>query len=240
MQIDVITPFPMLFEGVFEESIFRQARIKGAVTFTVWDLREFTTDKHRTVDDYPYGGGAGMILKPEPIFRAVEKIREANPDSVFKTVFMTPQGNTYKQSIAEELARSHHLVFLCGHYRGVDERAIEALVDEEISIGDYILSGGELAAAVVIDSVVRLQPGVLGNFDSAMGDSFVSGRLDHPHYTRPEEFKGMRVPDVLLSGHHAKVAEWREHEALERTRKRRPDLLDPENGTRTPPGRRTD
>jgi tRNA (guanine37-N1)-methyltransferase len=232
MQIDVITPFPKLFEGVFEESIFRQARIKGVVTFTVWDLREFTTDKHRTVDDYPYGGGAGMILKPEPIFRAVEKIRETYADSVFKTVFMTPQGNTYKQSIAEELALSLHLVFLCGHYRGVDERAIEALVDEEISIGDYILSGGELAAAVVIDSVVRLQPGVLGNFDSAKGDSFVSGKLDHPHYTRPEEFKGMRVPDVLLSGHHAKVAEWREREALERTLKRRPDLLDDKEGTR--------
>jgi tRNA (guanine37-N1)-methyltransferase len=233
MQIDVITPFPKLFEGVFEESILRQARIKGVVTFTIWDLRDFTTDRHRTVDDYPYGGGAGMILKPEPIFRVIETIRETYPDSPFRTVFMTPQGSTYKQSLAEELARSPHLVFLCGHYRGVDERAIEALVDEEISIGDYILSGGELAAAVVIDSVVRLQPGVLGNFDSAEGDSFVSGKLDHPHYTRPEEFKGMRVPDVLLSGHHAKVAEWREREALERTRKRRPDLLDPENGTRS-------
>jgi tRNA (guanine37-N1)-methyltransferase len=232
MKIDVITPFPRLFEGVFEESILRQARIKGVVTFTVWDLREFTTDKHRTVDDYPYGGGAGMILKPEPIFRVVEKIHEAYPDSVFKTVFMTPQGRCYNQSIAEELAQSPHLVFLCGHYRGVDERAIEALVDEEISIGDYILSGGELAAAVVIDSIVRLQPGVLGNFDSAEGDSFVSGKLDHPHYTRPEEFKGMRVPDVLLSGHHAKVAEWREREALERTLKRRPDLLGKKNGTR--------
>jgi len=232
VRIDVITPFPGLFEGVFEESMLRQARIKGVVTFTAWDLREFTTDKHRTVDDYPYGGGAGMIMKPEPIFRAVEKIRSAHPESVFKTIFMTPQGRRYTQSVAEELAQSSHLVFICGHYRGVDERAVEALVDDEISIGDYILSGGELAAAVVIDSVVRLQPGVLGNFDSAEGDSFVSGKLDHPHYTRPEEFNGMRVPDVLLSGHHAKVAEWREREALERTRKRRPDLLDEDNGTR--------
>lgn len=233
MQIDVITPFPKLFEAVFEESILRQARVKGVVTFRVWDLRDFTTDKHRTVDDYPYGGGAGMILKPEPIFRAIEKIRETYPDSDFRTVFMTPQGRSYAQPVAEELAQSTHLVFICGHYRGVDERVVDALVDEEISIGDYILSGGELAAAVVIDSIVRLQPGVLGNFDSAEGDSFVSGRLDHPHYTRPEEFKGMRVPDVLLSGHHLKVAEWREREALERTRKRRPDLLDENNGTRS-------
>jgi len=239
MQIDVVTPFPRLFEGLFEESILRQARIKGVVTFAAWDLRDFTTDRHRTVDDYPYGGGAGMILKPEPIFRAFEKIRETYPDSDFRTIFMTPQGRSYTQAVAEELARSPHLVFLCGHYRGVDERVVEALVDEEISIGDYILSGGELAAAVVIDSVVRLQPGVLGNFDSAEGDSFSSGRLDHPHYTRPEEFRGMRVPDVLLSGHHLKVAEWREREALERTRKRRPDLLDDKNGTGTPPERRT-
>jgi len=232
MKIDVITPFPKLFEAVFEESMLRQARLKGVVAFRAWDLRDFTEDKHRTVDDYPYGGGAGMILKPEPIFRAIEKIRETYPDSDFRTVFMTPQGRTFTQAAAEELAQSPHLVFICGHYRGVDERVVEALVDEEISIGDYILSGGELAAAVVIDSVVRLQPGVLGNFDSAEGDSFMSGRLDHPHYTRPEEFQGMRVPDVLLSGHHLKVAEWREREALERTRKRRPDLLSGKDGAR--------
>jgi tRNA (guanine37-N1)-methyltransferase len=235
MQFDVITPFPKVFEGIFEESILRQAQKKGLVTFTIWDLREFTTDKHRTVDDYPYGGGAGMILKPEPIFQAVEAIREKHPDSEFKTVFMSPQGETYNQSKAQELAKERHLVFLCGHYRGVDERVIEALVDEEISIGDYILSGGELPAAVVIDSIVRLQRGVLGNFDSAEADSFVSGRLDYPHYTRPEEFQGMRVPEVLLSGHHAEVEKWRMQQALERTQKRRPDLLQKKEELNTKP-----
>jgi tRNA (guanine37-N1)-methyltransferase len=239
MQIDVITPFPKMFEGIFEESILRRAQMKGIVRFTAWDLREFTTDKHHTVDDYPYGGGAGMILKPEPIFRAVEAVRAASPGSALKTVFMSPQGATFNQSKAAELAREPRLLFICGHYRGVDERVVESLVDEEISIGDYVLSGGEIPAAVVIDAVVRLLPGVLGNFDSAEGDTFTSGRLDHPHYTRPEEFKGLRVPDVLLSGHHAKVEEWRDRQAMEKTRKCRPDLLgqtesreeDPTGGT---------
>ncbi len=226
MKIDVVTPFPRLFDGLFEESILRRAKAKGAVEVTVRDLRDFTDDKHRTVDDYPFGGGAGMILKPEPVFRAVERIREDHPESDPKILFMSPQGIPFTQDKAGALASEPHLVFLCGHYRGVDERIIEALVHEEISIGDYILSGGELAAAVVIDAVVRLLPGVLGNFDSAEGDSFVSGGLDHPHYTRPEEFRGMRVPDVLLSGHHARVDAWRKERALERTRTRRPDLLD--------------
>ena len=225
MQIDVVTPFPKIFEGIFEESILGQARKKNLVTFRTYDLRDFTTDKHRTVDDYPYGGGAGMVMKPEPLFRAVEQIRKLTQDASPRVIFMSPQGKQYDQSTAQRLAGEGHLVFLCGHYRGVDERVVDALVDEEISIGDYILSGGELAAAVVIDSLVRLQPGVLGNFDSAEGDSFVSGRLDYPHYTRPEEFGGMRVPEVLLSGHHAKVGEWRECEAIKRTLKRRPDLL---------------
>ena len=229
MKIDVVTPFPGMFAGLFEESILQRAQAKGAVAIRVLDLREFTDDKHRTVDDYPYGGGAGMILKPEPVFRAVDRIREENPDQPPRVLLMSPQGTPFVQAKAQALADEPHLVFLCGHYRGLDERIVEALVHEEISIGDYILSGGELAAAVVIDAVVRLLPGVLGNFDSAEGDSFVSGGLDHPHYTRPEEFRGMRVPDVLVSGHHAKVEEWRRQQALERTRKRRPDLLEEGN-----------
>lgn len=232
MRIDVVTLFPRIFEVIFEESILRQAKEKGLVELHVWNLRDFATDRHRTVDDYPYGGGPGMILKPEPFFRAIERIQEETPcDSKeeekcsFKVIFMSPQGVQYNQAMAETLSKEPHLVFLCGHYRGVDERVIEALVDEEISIGDYILTGGELPAAVVIDSIVRLLPGVLGNFDSAEKDSFMSGLLDHPHYTRPEIFRGRRVPEVLLSGHHAKIQEWREKQALERTKKRRPDLL---------------
>ena len=226
MKIDVITPFPRLFEGISTEGLLHQAQKKDLVRLHVWNLRDFTDDRHRTVDDYPYGGGAGMILKPEPIFRCVDRIRSENPDSDFKLLFMSPQGTVFQQAKAESLAEEGHLVFLCGHYRGVDERVVENLVHEEISIGDYILSGGELAAAVVIDAVVRLRPGVLGNFDSAEGDSFTSGRLDHPHYTRPEDCRGKKVPDVLLSGHHGQISAWRETQAVERTKKRRPDLLD--------------
>ncbi|MDM7926888.1 MAG: tRNA (guanosine(37)-N1)-methyltransferase TrmD [bacterium] len=225
MRIDVITPFPGMFEAIFAESMLRQASLKERVRYHVWDLRDFAEDRHRTVDDYPYGGGAGMILKPEPIFRCIEAIRGDSPGAVPRVLLMSPQGETFSQTKAASLAAEPQLVFLCGHYRGVDERVIESLVDEEISIGDYILSGGELAAAVIIDAVVRLQPGVLGNSDSADGDSFVSGRLDHPHYTRPEEFRGLKVPDVLLSGHHARIDAWREEQALRRTAERRPDLL---------------
>jgi len=226
MKIDVLTPFPGMMEGIFGESILGRAQERGIVTLTVWDLRDFTTDKHRTVDDYPYGGGPGMILKPEPIFRAVDQILEKNPEASPKIIFMTPQGEPYTQAKAKELAGEDYLIFLCGHYRGVDERVVEALVTDEISIGDYILTGGELASAVVVDSVVRLLPGVLGDFDSAEGDSFSNERLDYPHYTRPAVFRGMRVPEVLLSGHHAEIEAWREGKALERTRERRPDLLE--------------
>jgi tRNA (guanine37-N1)-methyltransferase len=226
MQIDILTPFPGMVEGFFSESIIARARKHGRVDIRMRDLREFTTDKHRTVDDYPYGGGPGMILKPEPIFRAVDAIRAESPDDVLRIVLMTPQGECFNQARAQDLAEARHLVFICGHYRGVDERVVETVVTDEISIGDYILSGGELPAAVVIDAVVRLLPGVLGDADSAEGDSFSSGKLDHPHFTRPEEFRGMKVPDVLLSGHHANIDAWREREAVERTKKRRPDLLD--------------
>ena len=227
MKIDVITPFPDGLEAFFNESMMRKAQEREDVKITIWNLRDFTHDKYKTVDDYPYGGGPGMILKPEPIFKAVEAIKSKN-SAPCKVIFMTPQGEVFNQRKAERLSMEESLVFLCGHYRGIDERIIETLVTDEISIGDYILTGGELPAAVVIDAVVRLLPGVIGDFGSAEGDSFSSGLLDHPHYTRPEVFRGMKVPDVLLSGHHAKVALWREAQSLKKTQKRRPDLLENE------------
>jgi len=225
MRIDVVTPFPTMLESFLRESILARAQEKGAVRIVVWNLRDFTTDRHKTVDDYPYGGGAGMILKPEPVFKAVDEIRKSDSSDTLRILLMSPQGLAFSQPMAEALSKENHLVLICGHYRGVDERIVQALVTDEISIGDYILSGGELAAAVVIDSVARLLPGVLGNADSAEGDSFSSGILDHPHYTRPEEFRGMRVPEVLLSGHHADIARWREQKAAEKTKHRRPDLF---------------
>lgn len=224
MRIDILTPFPELIAGAFEESMIRKAREKQLVEIRFWDIREQAEDKHKTVDDYPYGGGAGMILKPEPIFRTMDKITGGEPASGRRVLFMTPQGRRFDQQMARDFSRETHLIFICGHYRGVDERVIEHLVTDEISIGDYILTGGELAAAVVADAVLRLLPGVLGNFDSAEGDSFSSGLLDHPHYTRPEEYRGHKAPDVLLTGHHANVEAWRKEQALRRTRERRPDL----------------
>ena len=225
MKIEIVTPFPDMMNSFFNESMLKRAQEKGIVDINIWNLREFTTDKHKTIDDYPYGGGPGMILKPEPLFRAMDAILRSCSPRIPKVIFMTPQGETYTQAKAWELTKEKHLVFLCGHYRGVDERVIEAWVTEEISIGDYILTGGELPAAVVVDSVVRLLPGVLGDFDSADGDSFSNDKLDHPHYTRPEEFRGMKVPEVLLSGHHAKISSWREERAQVNTVEKRPDLL---------------
>lgn len=224
MRIDVVTPFPGMFQGFLNDSILKRAQEKGIVQVRLWDLRDFTSDKHKTVDDYPYGGGPGMILKPEPIFLAVDAIREETLNESSKVILLTPQGECYTQTKAEALAGESHLILLCGHYRGVDERVTQALVTDEISIGDFILTGGELAAAVLVDSVVRLLPGVLGNFDSAEGDSFSGGGLDHPHYTRPVEFRGMKVPEVLLSGHHAQITSWREQQSKERTKTKRPDL----------------
>lgn len=228
MRIDVVTPFPGMIEPIFNESMLKRACEKALVTISVSDLREFTSDRHRTVDDAPYGGGPGMILKPEPIFLAVDSLKSNYPDKEPRIILMTPQGEKYSQKKAMELSGEDYLIFICGHYRGVDERVVETLVTDEISIGDYILTGGELAAAVVIDSVVRLIPGVLGDFDSAEGDTFTCGMFDYPHYTRPEDFRGMRVPDVLLSGHHARIEEWRRKKALEKTKRERPDLLDRE------------
>jgi len=226
MKIDVLSAFPELIKGVFQESMLKQARKKKKVEIRIWDLRSFTSDRHHTVDDAPYGGGAGMIMKPEPFFEAWDALGGKNPGKKPRTLFMSPQGRLFNQAMAEALSREEHLVFLCGHYRGVDERIVQELADEEVSIGDYVLTGGELAAAVIIDSVVRLLPGVLGNFDSAEADSITSGMLDHPHYTRPEEYRGMKVPDVLLSGNHSEIQKWREEQALARTRQKRPDLLE--------------
>lgn len=229
MKIDVVTPFPDGLAAFFSESMMKKAQEKGHVRIKIWNLRDFTDDKYKSVDDYPYGGGPGMILKPEPIFKAFDAIWKENFHTQSKVIFMTPQGQVLNQRKAEELSLEENLIFLCGHYRGVDERVIEALVTDEISIGDYILTGGELPAAVVIDAVVRLLPGVIGDFGSAEGDSFSSGLLDHPHYTRPETIRGMKVPDVLLSGHHEKIAEWRENQSFEKTKTRRPDLLENES-----------
>ncbi|MDE0583326.1 tRNA (guanosine(37)-N1)-methyltransferase TrmD [Planococcus sp. A6] len=223
MNIQVLSLFPPMFEGVFQHSIMRKAQDKGAVTLGVVDIREFADNK-RQVDDYPFGGGAGMVLKPEPVFNAVESI--TNDGKKPRVILMCPQGERFTQKKAEELALEEELVFICGHYEGYDERIREHLVTDEISIGDFVLTGGELAAMTVIDSVVRLLPGVLGNSDSPVRDSFSTGLLEHPHYTRPAIYRDMAVPDVLTSGNHAKIEDWREEQGLKRTLERRPDLLD--------------
>ncbi|KSU62494.1 tRNA (guanine-N1)-methyltransferase [[Bacillus] enclensis] len=225
MKIDVLSLFPAMFEGIFGESILKKANEKQAVTYNVVNFRGFADNKHGQVDDYPYGGGAGMVLKPQPIFDAVESLKNEN-ESKPRVILMCPQGERYTQSKAEELAKEEHLIFICGHYEGYDERIREHVVTDEISIGDYVLTGGELGAMVVIDSVVRLLPGVLGNEDSPVKDSFSSGLLEHPHYTRPADFRGMKVPPELISGNHRLIEEWREKESFRRTFERRPDLLE--------------
>ena len=221
MRIEVVTLFPRMVTGPIGESMLRVAQDKGAVDIRVVDLRDHTEGRHRVADDYPFGGGGGMILKPDPLFRAVEALR--GPDG--RVVLLCPQGPTFSQATAARLAGLPHLILVCGHYEGVDERVREHLVDEEISIGDYVLTGGELPALVVMDAVVRLLPGVLGDPAGTSQDSFADGRLDYPQYTRPAEFRGHGVPDVLLSGDHERIARWRRREALRRTVERRPDLL---------------
>jgi tRNA (guanine37-N1)-methyltransferase len=225
MNIDVLTLFPEMFEGVFGHSILKKAAENQAVTYNVVNFREYADNKHKTVDDYPYGGGAGMVLKPQPIFDAVKDLRSKSGASP-RVILLCPQGERYTQRKAEELAEADHLIFVCGHYEGYDERIREHVVTDEISIGDFVLTGGELGAMVVIDSVVRLLPGVLGNQESHMKDSFSTGFLEHPHYTRPADFRGIKVPDVLMSGNHRLVEEWRAKESLRRTYLRRPDLLE--------------
>lgn len=225
MKIDVLTLFPEMFSGVLGNSILKKAQENGAVSYEIVNFREFAENKHQKVDDYPYGGGAGMVLMPQPIFDAVNALRGSEQTHP-RVILLCPQGEKYTQEKAEELSHEDHLIFICGHYEGYDERIREHLVTDEISIGDFVLTGGELASMVVIDSVVRLLPGVLGNEKSASLDSFSSGLLEHPHYTRPADFRGMRVPDVLLSGNHKLIDEWRKRESLRRTYDRREDLLE--------------
>lgn len=234
MRVDVLTLFPEMFEGVFGTSILGKAREKGIVSLEAVNFRAYATNKHNTVDDTPYGGGGGMVLKPDPIFAAVEDLLAHKQDGEQgdqegrqpRIILMCPQGDTFTQKKAEELSREEHLIFVCGHYEGYDERIREHLVTDELSIGDYVLTGGELPAMTVIDSVVRLLPGVLGNESSAITDSFSTGLLEYPHYTRPPEFRGWKVPDILLSGHHANIEQWRRQESLRRTWERRPELLE--------------
>ncbi|WP_090742714.1 tRNA (guanosine(37)-N1)-methyltransferase TrmD [Mesobacillus persicus] len=226
MKIDVLSIFPEMFSGVLGHSILKKAEEKQAVSYQVVNFRDFADNRHQTVDDYPYGGGAGMVLKPQPIFDAVENLVQKAEGKKPRVVLMCPQGERYTQKKAEELSQEEHLIFICGHYEGYDERIREHLITDEISIGDYVLTGGELGAMVVIDSVVRLLPGVLGSEESHIQDSFSTGLLEHPHYTRPADFRGMKVPDVLVSGNHRLIEEWRKKESLRRTHLRRPDLLE--------------
>ena len=230
LRFDIITIFPEFFREVIDCGILRRARNAGLVDVKAHDLRQWTTDKHHVVDDRPFGGGDGMILKPEPIFTAVEALtgasRREDVPARTRVVLLSAQGEVFSQSLAKDLAENAaHVVLLCGRYEGVDERVAEALITDEISIGDYVLSGGEPAAAVVVDAVVRLLPGALGSETSAVFESFSEGLLDHPQYTRPPEFKGMKVPEVLLSGHHAEIERWRKEAAIAKTRRKRPDLL---------------
>lgn len=224
MHIDILTLFPEMMEGTLENSILKRAKNKEQFDYRFVNFRDYSTNKHEKVDDYPYGGGAGMVLTAQPIFDAVEAVKEES-NAKPRVILMCPQGETYTQQKAEELAEEEHLIIICGHYEGYDERIREHVVTDEISIGDYVLTGGEIGALAVIDSVVRLIPEVLGNEASAVEDSFSTGLLEHPHYTRPADFRGMKVPDVLLEGNHAKIDEWRKKESLRRTWKRRPDLL---------------
>jgi len=228
MKIDVLTLFPEMFEGVFGSSILGKARERGIVTLSTVNFRDFSTNKHHTVDDTPYGGGGGMVLKPEPIFGAVDHLLADRDEGAAppRVILMCPQGEVFTQKKAAEFAKEPHLIFICGHYEGYDERIREHLVTDELSIGDYVLTGGELPAMVAIDAVVRLLPGVLGNENSAVTDSFSDGLLEYPHYTRPADFRGWSVPEALLSGHHAEIDKWRRRQSLMRTLARRPELLE--------------
>jgi tRNA (guanine37-N1)-methyltransferase len=221
MKIDILTLFPEICRTPLSESIMKRAQENGIIDLSIHNLRDWTKDKHHIVDDAPFGGGQGMVMKPEPIFAAVESLR--TPQST--VALMTPQGKSLTQSLAKELSKRDHMIVICGHYEGVDHRVIEHLVDLEISIGDYVLTNGAIAAVVLVDAIVRLLPGALGHEQSAADDSFSGGLLEAPQYTRPAELRGWKVPDILLSGNHAEIAAWRKEEALKRTRENRPDLL---------------
>jgi tRNA (guanine37-N1)-methyltransferase len=223
MRIDIVTGLPKLLESPLQESIIRRAQDKGKVQILVHDLREFTHDKHKTIDDTPYGGGAGMILKPEPVFECVENLQQQR--AYGEIILLAADGETLNQRVANDLSLKENLLLICGHYKGVDERVRESLVTRVLSIGDFVLTGGELAAAVVVDAVVRLVPGVLNDSESALSDSFQDGLLGAPQYTRPPEYRGMKVPDVLLSGNHSEIEKWRQSQRAERTESRRSDSL---------------
>jgi tRNA (guanine37-N1)-methyltransferase len=221
MRIDILTLFPEICRAPLNESMMKRAQTAGALDLRVHNLRDWTTDKHRTADSAPFGGGQGMVMKAEPIFAAVESLKSGDS----KVLLMTPQGRQFSQSTATDLSHASHLIIICGHYEGVDHRVAEHLVDLEISIGDYVLTNGAIAAVVVVDAIVRLLPGVLGHEQSAADDTFSHGLLEGPQYTRPAEFRGWKIPDVLLSGDHAAIAAWRREQAIARTRQNRPDLL---------------
>ena len=218
MHIDILTLFPQMFPGPFGASILKRAIDRNMVSIDIHNIRDYTHNKHHTVDDYAYGGGAGMLLKPEPIFEAVESVKKQGVE-VLPVILLTPQGRLFSQHIAQELSTFSHLILICGRYEGVDERVREHLVTDEISIGDYVLGGGELAAMVVVEAVVRLLPGVLGSEDSLVDDSHVGGLLEYPQYTRPAVYRGWSVPEILLSGNHARIAEWRREQSIQRTRR---------------------
>ena len=227
MRIDIITCLPRLLESPFSDSILKRAQEKGLVTVHVHDLRPYSTNKHRTTDDYAFGGGAGMVMMIEPIDRCISALKEQRDYD--EIIYMSPDGELFNQSMANALSLKQNLIMLCGHYKGVDERVRQHLITREISIGDYVLSGGELAAAVVADAVIRLLPGVLSDETSALTDSFQDGLVAPPVYTRPADYRGWKVPEVLLSGHEAKIQQWRHEQSVERTQKRRPGLIKPEN-----------
>ena len=225
MRIDILTLFPEICRAPLGESMMKRAQENKIADLRIHNLRDWAKDKHRQVDDAPFGGGQGMVMKPEPIFAAVEELRGERESAAPKVILMSPAGRPFNQSLAEELARESHLIIVCGHYEGIDHRVVEHLVDLEISIGDYILTNGAIAAVVVVDATVRLLGGVLGHERSAADDSFSSGVLEGPQYTRPADFRGWTVPEILLSGNHAEIAAWRREQALRRTRANRPDLL---------------
>ena len=224
MRFDIITIFPEIFREVFDFGIIRRAREAGLIEIAVHDLRDYTHDRHRQVDDRPFGGGAGMVMKPEPLFRAIEAVTHG--ESQMSAVLLSPQGRLFNQRVAEEFSLRPKLVLVCGRYEGIDERVVEHAITDEISVGDYVLSGGEIPAMVVVDAVTRLIPGALGCQESAEQESFAGCLLDYPHYTRPAEYRGLKAPDVLLSGNHAEVDAWRRRKAIEKTARRRPDLIE--------------
>lgn len=225
MKIDIITIFPKMFKPILDESIIKRAQEKGLIKIAIHNLRDYSTDKHKKIDDRPFGGGPGMVFMSEPIFKAMEDIKSQVTSRKSQVILLSPQGKKLNQTLAKKLSKSKHLVLVCGRYEGIDERVIVKLVDEEISIGDYVLSGGELAAMVLIDTITRLIPGVLGDKDSAKLDSLSNGLLKHPQYTRPANFRGMKVPKILLSGNHQEIEQWREKQALKVTKSKRPDLI---------------